>query len=166
MQVTLWVKEINYKEGAKGKYMVATCVEEDGKSKDRNVFDIGHQAVFTEAKEKSLAITATLEKKGNYWNITDAKLTKDALDERHGVKTMLPTSADVVSDSHQPSKLIDEARKYAQKPGDTHSPMSRDEQIARAVALKAAIDLRVGGAIEDKQLLSTADRFVTWLLNN
>tara|TARA_Y100000310_G_scaffold58000_1_gene53160 strand:- start:6467 stop:7132 length:666 start_codon:yes stop_codon:yes gene_type:complete len=72
---TLWVKEIDWAEGAKGQYMKIT--DQDGKT--HNIFETAMQSVFMQANAGQLALEVGWRQNGKYWNIISAELMGDII---------------------------------------------------------------------------------------
>ncbi len=135
------VVSIEWAESAKGRYMKATLQEAGENPRTQSIFDEDYQKTIQTAKENDYTIDWTLEKPGGakYWNITHLALHQPQ-------ETMAGQPAD-------PSKAA---------PAPPASSNGKDAQIARAVALKAAVEASRGQ--DTARIITMAEQFMPFLM--
>ena len=73
MERTVRVKEIDWKDGARGQYM-SVVLDEGTQDRKYAIFDPNIQDTLTAARNDGLPVLIEVEKKGNFWNVTSAQL--------------------------------------------------------------------------------------------
>jgi len=134
------------KSGAE--YYKVKGVTGDGKETTKSVFDNLKEA-WPLLKENA-TLDFTMEKKGQFWNVTEIKPVKIETQEGHTPE--YPGS----EEAHK--ELVKEAVKLGAKP-------QGDERV-RSMACSYSKDLVVAGKIELKDLSKYADKFISYILNN
>ena len=111
---TVTVKSIDWPDTKDGKkqYLKAVLVNDEGKENTQAIFDPDIQGTIQTAYEDDTQVDITLEKKGNFWNITSAT-------PANGEPKPKPKA----------------------EPKTTNGHTSKDDEILLAVAFKGAVEL-------------------------
>ncbi len=151
------ITELEWAESNKGtKYLKATIKGNDEKDNHFNVFDPNIQETLSEAFEQGFWVNYKIDKKGNFWNITEAKKVADALEDALEKKTpsqstpKIPTPQKETTPEMTPDKWTEKDR------------ITR-KSIERQTSLNAAVELAKVGIIKPDQVLPSARKFEEYL---
>ena len=151
------VTELEWAESSKGiKYLKTTIKGDDEKDNHFNVFDPDIQKTLSEAREQGFWVNYKIDKKGNFWNITEAKKTGDILEDilEKKISSQPIPKIPTLQKEYTPGEMTP---KWAEKDRITR------KSIERQTSLNAAVELAKGGIIKPDQVLPSARKFEEYL---
>jgi len=146
-----------------GNYLYATFLDRaEGKAFSVGVFKSEHEAIVSQAEKTGQDVMVVTEKKGNFTNLTDVELAGKHLETtqaEQGDNEPFPEPPEPATRA----PVVNEKPSTAPKQTNPPAHLDKDTQIARAVALKCAVEL-VGRDDEAGLVCSVAEGFEKWLL--